>query len=300
MRRSLKRLAFLAFSAVWAAGAALTRAVRRLARPSAGRRVVVYYHAVTAAERPRFARQMDILLRRARPVGIESLAEPAAGDQTLVTFDDGLRSVLAHALPELAARAIPCIIFVVAGAMGKAPEWGSYKPLRDQPPPAPGSRAAAGEANDTVASATELRNAAGPLVAIGSHTMTHARLTSLTAAQAHFEISASRAQLEAVIGRPVTSLSFPYGAASEEIVALCREAGYEQLFATAATAACEGPDVVRRVRADPTDWSLEFRLKLLGGYDWLPLALQGRRRLARILARRRQPARGPVAAEAER
>jgi hypothetical protein len=29
-----------------------------------------------------------------------------------------------------------------------------------------------------------------------------------------------------------------------------------------------------RVKAEPTDWPLEFRLKLLGAYRWLPYAIK--------------------------
>jgi len=36
---------------------------------------------------------------------------------------------------------------------------------------------------------------------------------------------------------------------------------------------------VGRVRVDPTDSPIEFRLKLLGAYRWLPLAFSWKRRL---------------------
>ncbi len=34
-----------------------------------------------------------------------------------------------------------------------------------------------------------------------------------------------------------------------------------------------------RVRVDPTDWPLEFHLKLMGAYRWLPMAIALKRRL---------------------
>jgi hypothetical protein len=39
--------------------------------------------------------------------------------------------------------------------------------------------------------------------------------------------------------------------------------------------------VTGRVRVDPTDWRLEFRLKLLGAYRWLPMAVEMKRRILR-------------------
>lgn len=288
MSKVPKRLLFLAVSGTWATLAALARALRRLAGVRGAPQVVLYYHAVAAAERPRFARQMDALRRRARPVAPERLGTAGSRREALVTFDDGLRSVLTNALPELAARNIPCVIFVVAGALGRTPAWGSYR----QTDPATA-------AADTVATAGELRAALGPLVTIGSHTVTHARLTAIAAQSAQMEIFSSRARLETALGRPVTLLSFPYGAASDAVIAWCREAGYERLFATAASAVGESTLVIRRVRVDPGDWLWEFYLKLWGGYDWLPLALRCKRRLAAAAGLRRQPTPRAVSAETD-
>jgi hypothetical protein len=60
---------------------------------------------------------------------------------------------------------------------------------------------------------------------------------------------------------------------------LCREAGYERIFTTLPVFAFAEPGefVVGRVRVDPTDWPLEFRLKLAGAYRWLPAAFAFKR-----------------------
>lgn len=73
-----------------------------------------------------------------------------------------------------------------------------------------------------------------PLVEIGSHTASHVRISSLSAAAAFAEIRAGRERLEARLGRPVRHFAFPYGRSGDcgpRDFDLVREAG----FASAAT-----------------------------------------------------------------
>jgi peptidoglycan/xylan/chitin deacetylase (PgdA/CDA1 family) len=48
-------------------------------------------------------------------------------------------------------------------------------------------------------------------VEIGSHTVTHPRMTALTPAEIERELSASRAAIEQHTGKPVRSFAYPYG-----------------------------------------------------------------------------------------
>src|SRR5262245_45103101 len=86
--------------------------------------VVLYYHAVRAEHRRRFAAQMDCLLRHSSPIPAGHQAPLAPGRHyTAVTFDDGFRSVVENALPELECRRIPATIFVPSGSLGRNPSW---------------------------------------------------------------------------------------------------------------------------------------------------------------------------------
>ena len=62
---------------------------------------------------------------------------------------------------------------------------------------------------------------------------------------------------------------------------LCREAGYEGLFAILPELAFTDPQefVTGRVGVNPSDWALEFRLKILGAYRWLPIVFSWKRKL---------------------
>ncbi len=67
--------------------------------------------------------------------------------------------------------------------------------------------------------------AAGGLIEIGAHTVTHPVLGALPALHQREEIEGSRAALEAVVSRPVTAFSYPFGSHTPVTVDLVRRAG---------------------------------------------------------------------------
>ena len=70
--------------------------------------VVLAYHSVRPQERARFARQMDDLVRYAKPVRPDVKSLPADGNRyAVVTFDDGLENIIGNALPELNRARFP-------------------------------------------------------------------------------------------------------------------------------------------------------------------------------------------------
>jgi len=78
----------------------------------------------------------------------------------------------------------------------------------------------------TVDELTQL--AAGDVVDIGGHTVTHPALADLPLDEQLEEMANSRTQLEAFIGRPVTSFCFPHGRYTQESLGLLPTAGYRQ------------------------------------------------------------------------
>ncbi len=260
----------LAISLVWYAAGMVGRALRTLVgrRPSPGF-VVLYYHGIADDARAGFARQMDTLAPRVRVLragftGVLPRGRPCVA----VTFDDAFRSVAANAMPELVTRRIPSTIFVPVDFMGHPPGW----------------EMEADTTGEEVMSADELC-ALPDLVELGSHTLRHPHLPRLDDAELHHELASSRAQLADALGKPVTMLAFPYGEYDERAVALCREAGYERVFAIDPRPADpHGDDYVRgRVAVDPRDSPLLFHLKTRGAFAWMPHASELKRR---ILARR--------------
>jgi hypothetical protein len=88
---------------------------------------------------------------------------------------------------------------------------------------------------------------------------------------------ASRQRLEDLLGRQVRLLALPYGEYDARVVGWCREAQYARVFADQRSPARFGDGfVVERVNVSADDWLLEFGLKVLGGYGWLPLGASAR------------------------
>jgi peptidoglycan/xylan/chitin deacetylase (PgdA/CDA1 family) len=128
----------------------------------------------------------------------------------LLTFDDGSRSHLQIAAPELARRGLPGVFFVVAGRLG-LPRM----------------------------SAPEVRQLAGLGFSIGSHSETHASLVQGPGEPAWqflrrlaAEIAGSRGHLASLVGRPIRSFAYPGGEMSAEARALVSAAGYDNGFTT--------------------------------------------------------------------
>lgn len=229
------------------------------------------YHFVEAGQRERFARQLDILKRHAEPIRTDFAVPLPNGRQFVcVTFDDGMVSFARIALPELEKRAIPSTVFAVSGKLGQPPDWANYS---DEP-----------LTTELTMTATQLKEISGQVL-IGSHTATHPMLTQMVEAEARCELEGSRKILEDVLNDKLTQFSFPYGDFNDALIKWCREAGYERVFTTLPFTFQSGTDgsVVGRVSVDPRDWDLEFRLKVLGAYQWLPLAFAVKRNIRLLL-----------------
>jgi peptidoglycan/xylan/chitin deacetylase (PgdA/CDA1 family) len=211
---------------------------------------VLLYHDILPDQVERFGRQLDRIGRIAVPTGIDELhGSPDGAWRVAVTFDDGWRSFSEQAIGELRRRGIPVALFV------------------------PSSLLVAEDAEDPgreLLTTAEVGSLAGELDAIGSHGRTHARLTRLDDAALKAELVGSRDELEHLTHRTVDSHAFPYGEWTPRVVEAAHDAGFESVYGIE-------PDIVRpaaqpvvpRVVVDPSDWPIEFRLKVLGAYRWM-------------------------------
>lgn len=210
---------------------------------------------------------MDALIRFAKPIPANFRESLRPGTHyAAVTFDDGFVSVIENAVPELVKRRIPAALFVVAGLFGKRPNWTAFGEGYGE--------------EERIADLDQLKSLPTDLITIGSHTISHPLLTLLPETDVQTELSSSRETLKSVLDRDVTLFSFPYGASNERVVSLCRVAGYDRIFTILPTLAFTDPDefVTGRVAVAPADWPIEFRLKLLGAYRWLPKVFEWKAR----------------------
>jgi len=228
--------------------------------------VVLYYHSVGPGERANFARQMTMLSHLAKPTRADRTGQFENGvHHAAVSFHDAFESVCDNALPEMAERGIPSTLFVPSGYVGRHPGWDMEVGHRD--------------CQEVVIGVDRLRSLNTELVSIGSHTVTHPDMTSLSEEAATAELRKSRIDLEAILGRPVALFAFPYGRHNESLVRWCKEAGYQRVFTIQPKLAFSeaGEFVTGSCAVSPTDWPLEFKLKLLGAYQWLYQLQKGRR-----------------------
>jgi peptidoglycan/xylan/chitin deacetylase (PgdA/CDA1 family) len=225
--------------------------------------VIVTYHLITEGQRNKFAKQMDMLLQIGNPVRLDQPIPQNINKKYIgVTFDDGYRSAIQNALPALRERRIPATIFVPTGALERKPPW--IKNVNHV------------FANETVLSPEDLKSLPKDLVTVGSHTVTHCRLSNIDEDTCRKEIGDSKSQLELILCNSVGLISLPYGSFDQNYTHLFKDVGYERIFLNVPTYPTTKTDlyVMGRISVNPDDWPLEYGLKLRGAYQWLPCAIK--------------------------
>lgn len=158
---------------------------------------------------PLFAAQM----RELREAGFRSVMpdKPFGSDsEVCLTFDDGYENVFIHGLPQLLEHRFRAIQYLVSGEIGRYNDWDK----------------SSGEVAAPLMDKGQIREWLEAGQVIGSHTVSHARLTEITVDQAREEIQTSKKSLEDMFGVAVEHFCYPYGDWSPAIRDLVREAGY--------------------------------------------------------------------------
>jgi peptidoglycan/xylan/chitin deacetylase (PgdA/CDA1 family) len=105
--------------------------------------------------------------------------------------------------------------------------------------------------------AAELRNLTDGLVCIGSHTVTHPILPSLSESEQCLELENSRLTLEVITDQPVKYFSYPNGKYSKESCHIVRSAGFELAFTSRTGIVHRGLDHFKLPRFWIPDWNGE-------------------------------------------
>ncbi|MEN8181394.1 MAG: polysaccharide deacetylase family protein [Myxococcota bacterium] len=239
-----------------AGGSGLGVASRLIGRP---RIPILYYHEI-GTERGRhvvhpddFAAQVQWLVEDGFEIlTMDAVAELYEGRRKpprrplALTFDDGRRGVLEHALPVLVHHRIPATCYVVTDWLeGRSiPEHERYSGFLEW---------------------GALDELLGGGMAVGSHTLSHRNLKKIPAHEVWREVADSRRLLEDRLARPVPHFSFPSGRSPREVVRAVRRAGYRTAVATGQRS--NGPFArihrLRRLRVDGSGGPGELQ-RLLG------------------------------------
>jgi len=149
-----------------------------------------------------------------------------------LTFDDGYRNVLEHALPVLARLGFSATSYMVAGRAGGHNDWDTGQGIAAAP------LVDAAQMREWIAAGNE----------VGSHTIDHADLTACAPAEAERQIAGSRRMLQDMLGSPVDAFCFPYGRFDAAHVEMARRAGYRDATTIEPGRVRSGCDMLRLPR----------------------------------------------------
>jgi len=190
-----------------------------------------------------------------RGVALDSALAEAGGNRRCVslTFDDAYVDTVAAALPVLRAHGFTATCYVVSSRIGQRNTWDAE---HDGAP---------------LLNHAQLGEWLAAGMQIGSHSLTHPRLTTLDEALAFEEIAASRAALEREFALDVRHFAYPFGAHDARVREWVRRAGYAAAVTTEPGIADTHADRFRLPRllvSGEQGW-LRFLLRAcaaLGGY----------------------------------
>jgi peptidoglycan/xylan/chitin deacetylase (PgdA/CDA1 family) len=242
--------------------------LRLVGKKIPGSCIIIFFHSIRKEETDAFIKKLDYLINVTTPISIDYNGSLQNGVRySIITFDDAFQSAMDNAVPELIERKVPFTIFIPTGQLGEKPGWLCNTGDRDE--------------DETITTMDQLLKLDPAYASFGSHSVNHAKLTLLDDNEAYEEIKLSKDMLESHLKYPVKVIAFPYGLFDQRILNLCKNAGYRQVF----TIENESPYLPLnkfekgRVGVNPTDWMIDFRLKIFGAYSWMPIASSIKRKL---------------------
>jgi peptidoglycan/xylan/chitin deacetylase (PgdA/CDA1 family) len=227
---------------------------------------VIVYHAIGRVPRDapewngfvrpeRFAEQMAYLAEHRRVVALDALLEPdptPGPPRVAITFDDGYRSALEHAVPVLRASELPATFFVPTKWIGARRGW-----------------VARGQAQLELMGADELVELARLGFGVESHGHAHIDYARSEAAAVAADVRASVERLTELLGHPPRYLAYPYGRATPAAAAEAAERGLQAAFVLDRPQEVTGTFALGRVPIVPADKRPLFALKTAGRYTGL-------------------------------
>lgn len=188
-----------------------------------------------------------------------------AARDVAITFDDGYRDCLDHAVPVLSQHGFTATFYLVSGEMGRVAGW----LVRE--------RGIALRIMDW-ADARQLARAG---FAIGAHTVTHPRLALADRLTARRELRESKSRIEQELGCPVLHVSYPNGSYNHAVLAEARDAGYASGCTTDVGLAGPLDDrwALPRVPIDGRDATCDFVARVMTGHPARDVVRRAARRI---------------------
>lgn len=128
-----------------------------------------------------------------------------------ITFDDGYRNNLTHALPVLQRHGFSATCYLVSDYIGQHNIWDEVKNIPKNP----------------LMNEAEIRQWLSAGMSIAAHTKTHVDLSACDEATAWHQINGSKADLESRFNTVIDDFCYPYGKFDESHVAMVKKAGFK-------------------------------------------------------------------------
>lgn len=232
-------------------------ALRVLGPRSNGARIITYHSVRPVNGEPKSSyvlpqeldRQLAWLVQNGYEiVSLSQLVEaiehqgPISPKWIAVTFDDGYADNYHHAYPILRKYKVPATIFLITGKIN----------------------------TEGFLSLPQISDMALNQIEFGAHTVDHVSLTSVSPEAAREQITRSQEDLQQITGSPVEHFCYPFGHFNSTIEAIMIETKFRSCCVENAGPITPKtpPSRLTRVGVLGTDTLQDFRLKILGGYDW--------------------------------
>jgi peptidoglycan/xylan/chitin deacetylase (PgdA/CDA1 family) len=174
---------------------------------------------------------------------------PASPRTVALTFDDGYRSLLDHALPVLERLGFKATFFVVTDRVGGTNAWDARH----------------GDAPRSLMGWSEIETLLARGMDIGSHSRTHPFLPELKEPELQDEIGRSREAIRERLGSTVRFFSYPHGLVDERCRRAVVAAGYDGACTTHPGRNGPGTDpfALRRteISCGDTPWTFAFKVR---------------------------------------
>jgi peptidoglycan/xylan/chitin deacetylase (PgdA/CDA1 family) len=191
-----------------------------------------------------FKKHMEYISENCHLISLAEMNHKSDG--VAVTFDDGYANNLTVVAPILERLNIPFTVFATVDYIQNN--------------------------NDLYLSTTELKElSALNCASVGSHCVTHSRLTQCDDQQLENELTYSKSFLEDLTGKNINSVAYPYGDTDQRVVKAAIKAGYSQGASVrfGINENDHNPLLLSRTDIWAHDDLKIFREKIEGYWDWM-------------------------------
>lgn len=238
----------------------------------------ITFHDILSETVNRFEGNLNFLKHKTNVI---SLADFASGRlsvekiNVVITFDDGYKSWINHAIPILRQLALPATFFITSGFVGLSKDdesafIQSHLLLHHQ-------RTSGGLTYDDVKRITEQG------FTIGGHTLSHSNLSSLNDnMRLKHEIAEDKSALEKLTGTKIDYFAYPLGFFHNphvNIIEILQESGYKAALTTVSgfNDCYTNPFLLHRELTGASMPASVFKARVYGNYDavkWLKQIIQ--------------------------